>query len=731
MLKALYNEQQPVVRWRYLCKTLMALFARKHIIWSAAFGGLVFFSAVFAKQAAAPTQLEPSKEEIKAARSSVLMLKHLHYEHKKLNDALSSLVFTRYLKDLDGSRSYFLASDVKEFEAYRLLLDDDLTKGELGHAFLIYSRFQQRGTERLNYVLRELSQGIENLDFSKNLSLETKREEAPWAKSTEELDDLWHRRLMSTVLSLRLSGKDNAAITKMLTKRYQTQLNNMNRNKADDVFQIFMNSFAETYDPHTEYFSPRTSENFNINMSLSLEGIGAVLQGEDEYTKIVRLVPAGPAEKSKQLKPGDRIVAVAQANEDFVDVIGWRIDEVVDLIRGPKDSVVRLQVLPASAVDEHQTKIVTITRKTIKLEEQAAKKRVIELTRNNKPYKIGVISLPTFYADFAAMQAGDPFYRSTTRDISRLINELKTEKVDGMVLDLRNNGGGSLSEANSLVGLFIETGPTVQVKNANGEVELLGDSDSSVAYSGPLIVMVNRLSASAAEIFAGAIQDYGRGLIVGSTSFGKGTVQALRDLNHGQLKLTEAKFYRISGASTQHKGVEADITFPNVFQGADIGESALENALPWDTIDSARYLPYNGFSHQLPALRIKSQERQIHDPDFRYLNEQIALAETLKKDTAISLNETKRRQEQDELDAKRLAIENERRTAKGQALLKTWREAEAANDEENSSVPEEFAEPSKKEKPEDEAFVTEAAQILLDTILPDAKIAKKELLSSH
>ncbi|MEN9430641.1 MAG: hypothetical protein RJA86_1500 [Pseudomonadota bacterium] len=709
----------------------MALFARKHIIWSAAFGGLVFFSAVFAKQAAAPTQLEPSKEEIKAARSSVLMLKHLHYEHKKLNDALSSLVFTRYLKDLDGSRSYFLASDVKEFEAYRLLLDDDLTKGELGHAFLIYSRFQQRGTERLNYVLRELSQGIENLDFSKNLSLETKREEAPWAKSTEELDDLWHRRLMSTVLSLRLSGKDNAAITKMLTKRYQTQLNNMNRNKADDVFQIFMNSFAETYDPHTEYFSPRTSENFNINMSLSLEGIGAVLQGEDEYTKIVRLVPAGPAEKSKQLKPGDRIVAVAQANEDFVDVIGWRIDEVVDLIRGPKDSVVRLQVLPASAVDEHQTKIVTITRKTIKLEEQAAKKRVIELTRNNKPYKIGVISLPTFYADFAAMQAGDPFYRSTTRDVSRLINELKTEKVDGMVLDLRNNGGGSLSEANSLVGLFIETGPTVQVKNANGEVELLGDSDSSVAYSGPLIVMVNRLSASAAEIFAGAIQDYGRGLIVGSTSFGKGTVQALRDLNHGQLKLTEAKFYRISGASTQHKGVEADITFPNVFQGADIGESALENALPWDTIDSARYLPYNGFSHQLPALRIKSQERQIHDPDFRYLNEQIALAETLKKDTAISLNETKRRQEQDELDAKRLAIENERRTAKGQALLKTWREAEAANDEENSSVPEEFAEPSKKEKPEDEAFVTEAAQILLDTILPDAKIAKKELLSSH
>ena len=701
----------------------MAVISRKHVIWSAAFGGLVFFSAVFATQAAAPTQLEPSKEAIKAARSSVLMLKHLHYEHKKLNDDLSNQIFTRYLKDLDSSRSYFLASDIKEFEVYRYLLDDDLSKGDLGHAFLIYSRFQQRGTERLTYVLRELAKGIEHLDFTKNSSLETKREDAPWAKSSDELDDLWHKRLMSTVLSLKLSGKDNAAISKMLTKRYQTQLNNMSRNKADDVFQLFMNSFAETYDPHTEYFSPRTSENFNINMSLSLEGIGAVLQSEDEYTKIVRLVPAGPAEKSGQLKPNDRVVAVAQGNSDFVDVIGWRIDEVVDLIRGPKDSVVRLQVLPASAVDEHQTKVVVITRKTIKLEEQAAQKRVIEITRNNKPYKIGVITLPTFYADFAAMQAGDPNYRSTTRDVAHLIEELKADKVDGLVLDLRNNGGGSLSEANSLTGLFIETGPTVQVKNANGEVELLGDSDASVAYDGPLVVMVNRLSASATEILAGAIQDYGRGLVVGTTSFGKGTVQSLRDLNHGQLKLTEAKFYRISGASTQHKGVEADINFPNIFQGADVGESVLENALPWDTIDSARYLPFNGFSRQLAALRIKSQQRQANDPDFRYLNDQIALAETLKKVTVISLNEAKRRKEQDELDAKRLAIENERRIAKGQTLLKTWREADAANDEEKA-ITEEFAEPNKKPKPEDEAFVTEAAQILLDAALPDVKIAK-------
>ncbi|HNN28738.1 MAG TPA: carboxy terminal-processing peptidase, partial [Agitococcus sp.] len=521
-----------------------------------------------------------------------------------------------------------------------------------------------------------------------------------------------------------LSGKKDEEIFKLLTKRYETQRNNMNRNKADDVFQTFMNAFTETYDPHTEYFSPRTSENFNINMSLSLEGIGAVLQAEDDYTKIVRLVPAGPAEKSKQLKPNDRIVAVAQGDGEFVDVVGWRVDEVVDLIRGPKNSTVRLQVLPANAVDEHQTKIISIVRQTIKLEEQAAQKRVMTITRQDKDYKIGVIKLPTFYADFAAMQAGDPNYRSTTRDVAKLIDELKAEKIDGLVLDLRNNGGGSLSEANSLIGLFIETGPTVQVKNANLEVELLGDSDPAVAYDGPLVVMTNRLSASAAEIVAGAVQDYGRGLVVGSTTFGKGTVQALRELNHGQLKLTEAKFYRISGASTQHKGVEADINFPNIFQGGDIGESSLENALPWDTISPARYLPYSGFSRQLPVLKLKSQQRQASNPDFQYLNAQINLAESLKKETAISLNEAKRKKEQEELDNKRLAIENERRAAKGQELLKTWREAEAANDEEKED---ELADSNKKEKPEDEAFVKEAAEVLLDATLtetPKESVAK-------
>ncbi len=703
----------------------MAAFNRKHILWSAAFGGLVFFSAVFAKQAAAPSPVEPNKDEVKATRSTVMMLKHLHYERKKLDDTFSSQVLDRYLKDLDGSRAYFLASDIQEFEAYRYQFDDDLARGDLTRAFAIYSRYQQRFNQRLDFVLAELKKGADNFDFSKNDSLETKRDNIPWPDSASDLNDLWHKRLKSAVLSLRLSGKKDEEIIKLLTKRYEAQRNNINRNKADDVFQTFMNAFTETYDPHTEYFSPRTSENFNINMSLSLEGIGAVLQAEDEYTKIVRLVPAGPADKSKLLKPGDRIVAVAQGKEEFVDVIGWRIDEVVDLIRGPKDSTVRLQVLPANAVDENQTKVISIVRQTIKLEEQAAQKRIINLTRGDKTYKVGVIKLPTFYADFAAMQAGDPNYRSTTRDVAALIEQLKAENIEGLVLDLRNNGGGSLTEANSLIGLFIETGPTVQVKNANQEVELLGDPDANVAYDGPLVVMTNRLSASAAEIVAGAIQDYGRGLVVGSTTFGKGTVQSLRDLNHGQLKLTEAKFYRISGGSTQNKGVDADINFPNPFEGSDIGESALENAMPWDTIPPARYLPYSGFGRQLPILKIKSQQRQANDPDFQYLNAQIALSESLKKETTISLNEVKRKQEQEALDAKRLAIENTRRAAKGQELLKSWREAEAADEEDKLD---ELADPSKKEKPEEEAFVKEAGEILLDAYLTETP---KEVVAKH
>lgn len=695
---------------------MSGLFSRKRVLATVAASSLVVFSAVFAKQATAPTtysDLSPTKVQSKTASTVVDLLDDLHYEHRTLNAALSSQVFDRYLKDIDGQHSYFLASDVQGFEVYRKTFDNALKKGDLKNAFIIYNRYQQRVAERLTFVIAELDKGVDKMDFSKDESLEVDREKAPWLATRAELDDLWRKRVKAAALSLRLAGKSDADIQKTLTKRYKSQLNNLYRTKGDDAFQVFMNSFTESYDPHTEYFSPRTEENFNINMSLSLEGIGAVLQNEDEFTKVVRLVPAGPADKAGQLKTGDRIVAVAQADQDFVDVVGWRIDEVVDLIRGPKGTTVRLQVIPAGAVDETQTKTLSIVRNTVKLEDQAAQKKILTLKKGEETLRIGVIKLPAFYADFQGMQAGDPNYRSTTRDVKKLITELKAEKINGLILDLRNNGGGSLSEANSLVGLFIGTGPTVQVKNANGKVEVLGDPDPSVTYAGPMAVMVNRLSASAAEIFAGAIQDYGRGLIIGSTTFGKGTVQSLRDLEYGQLKLTEAKFYRISGASTQHRGVAADVNFPNIFDETDIGESALPNAMPWDTIPSARYFPYQDFSKRLPDLRKASEARQATDPDFRYLNESIALARELKKQKSISLNEAKRKQEKLELDEKRLAMENRRRTAKGQTLLKNWREAEDKAEAEADEAPD-----PNKEKPEDEAYAMEAARVLIDSLSP-------------
>ena len=694
---------------------MSGLFSRKRLLATVAASSLVVFSAVFAKQATAPTSysdLAPSKVQAKAARGVVELLDDLHYEHRSIDGALSSQVFDRYLKDLDGQRTYFLASDVQSFEQHRKTFDAALKKGDLKAAFQIYNRYQQRVAERLSFALAEIDKGIDKQDFSKDESLELDREKSPWLSTRSELDNLWRQRIKAAALSLRLSGKSDADIQKMLSKRYKSQLNNLYRTRPDDAFQVFMNSFTESYDPHTEYFSPRTEENFNINMSLSLEGIGAVLQSEDEFTKVVRLVPAGPADKAGQLKTGDRIVAVAQADQEFVDVVGWRIDEVVDRIRGAKGTTVRLQIIPVGTVDETQTKTISIVRNTVKLEDQAAQKRIITVKRGDESLRIGVIKLPAFYADFQAMQAGDPNYRSTTRDVKKLITELKAEKINGLVLDLRNNGGGSLSEANSLVGLFIGTGPTVQVKNAGNKIEVLGDPDPSVSYAGPMVVMVNRLSASAAEIFAGAIQDYGRGLVIGSTTFGKGTVQSLRDLEYGQLKLTEAKFYRISGASTQDRGVEADVNFPNIYDETDIGESALPNAMPWDTIPSARYFPYQDFSKRLPALRKSSEERQASDPDFRYLNDTIALARELKKQKTISLNEATRKQEKQELDEKRLAIENHRRAAKGQALLKTWREAE---DKADAEVDEAAADPGKT-KPEDEAFAMEAGRVLMDSV---------------
>lgn len=685
------------------------------------------------KPGTAFTPLEPTKEQSMTTQQVLNNLVRGHYESKKIDNELSSNVFDLLLKDIDSTRSYLLASDIKEFEKYRYELDDALKRGDMRPAFFIYNRFQQRVNERLAFLLNELENHAADYKYDIDERLELDRENAAWAKKTAELDDLWRKRLKNSILNLRNAKKESTDSIELLTKRYQNQLNRLHQTSSEDAYQTFMNAVTRSFDPHTQYLSPRSTENFNINMSLSLQGIGAVLQSEDEFTKVVSLVPAGPASKAGNLAPADIILGVGQGDENIVDVVGWRLDEVVELIRGPKGSTVRLEIQPVNGVDG-EIKIISIVRDEVKLEEQAAQKSILEIERNGKTQKIGVIDIPTFYIDFQGRMENKPDYTSTTRDVAKLVAELKEEGIDGLVIDLRNNGGGSLEEAINLTGLFIPMGPVVQVRSTNGRVEVLPDLNPSVLYDGPLSVMVNRLSASASEIFAGAIQDYGRGIIIGSQTFGKGTVQSLRPLRSGQLKITQAKFYRISGDSTQHKGVLPDIQFPSIFDNEKIGESALDDSMPWDSIRPAQYQYSTLINQELPTLK-KLHEKRIKDnPDFLYLNKQKELIEELRLQTQISLNEKIRKAERELNDNKRLNIENERRKAKGMPLISSLdeldeeEEASQKADEEETKDKKKGKKDSKKDKKErdeksakernkkaeDDALLVESAHILLD-----------------
>lgn len=657
--------------------------------------------------AARPSVLIPEREQVRAAVNIVRQLQS-HYRQQPVDANLASALHDEYLRLLDEQHFYFLASDVQLFEQQRTRLERALKSGDLSPAFDIFNVYQRRVVERLQYLIRMLDKGgIGQFDFGKDESIEPDRKTLPWPATAAAMDDLWRRRLKAAILELRLSGKPDKEIVTLLSKRYRNQLNRTLQTRPEDAFSVYANALAGLYDPHTEYLSPQTSENFNINMSLQLQGIGAVLQAEEEYTKVVKLVPGGPADKSGLLKPADRIVGVGQGNEPVVDVVGWRLDEVVDLVRGPKGSQVRLEIIPATAGDNAATRIIGITRDEVQLEEQAAQKKVLEYGDGDHKTRIGVITLPTFYIDFDAYHRGDPDYRSTTRDVLKLLLELRQEKIDGLILDLRDNGGGSLHEVNSLVGLFIRTGPVVQVRWANGQVEPDGDTDDAVYYDGPLAVMVNRLSASASEIFAAAIQDYGRGLVIGEQTFGKGTVQTLRPLNQGQLKVTQAKFYRISGDSTQLQGVMPDIVFPSLVDYSEIGESALPNAMPWDTIRPARFLRLGDFGQDLAALRTNSQQRTETDPDFRYIREQLALLEEARQRKIVSLREATRRTERDDLRARSLEIENRRRVARGEKPFADYAALEAFNEERAAAT-------EKMENPVDEAMLREAGQVLAD-----------------
>lgn len=659
--------------------------------------------------------LLPDREQVIASLNVVELLKRHHYNKPPLNDARSVKIFDSYIEMLDPSRSYFTAADLEEFAPWRTQFDDFLRNGELEPGFTLYKRHLQRLQSRLEYALSLIEKGSENIDFTADEQLLIDRKSAPWAKDEAELDDLWRKRVKDEVLRLKIAGKEPKAIDELLGKRYRNQLSRLEQTRGEDVFQTYINAFAQSYDPHTQYLSPDSAENFDINMSLSLEGIGAVLQSDNEHVKIVRLVPAGPAEKSKQVAPADKIIGVAQADGDMVDVIGWRLDEVVKLIRGPKGSVVRLEIIPASnAPNDQSSKVVAITREAVKLEEQAAKKSILHLEHAGHDYKLGVIEIPAFYLDFKALRAGDKEYKSTTRDVRKLLTELQEEKVDGVVIDLRNNGGGSLQEATELTSLFIEQGPTVLVRNSDGRVDVLADETPGAFYKGPLAVLVNRLSASASEIFAGAMQDYHRALILGGQTFGKGTVQSIQPLNHGELKLTLAKFYRVSGQSTQHQGVLPDIAYPANVDIQEIGESALPEALPWDSIRPAISAPQNPFAPFLTELQARHESRTRDNPDFVFTRERLALAQELMQETTVSLNEQRRRSQQDAIEKRQLSLENALRVAKGEEPLDALKK-----EDEELLVHEE----EEKGKPEDDAYLSESGHILLDYLKLNSRLA--------
>jgi carboxyl-terminal processing protease len=640
---------------------------------------LLIFASLQALGSTERTVLEPNLKPVGRHEQIGMMVTEFveqsHYLHAAVDDELSSKILDRYIESLDNNRMYFLASDIEAFEKYRYQLDDMVRAEPLDPVFEMFEVYRTRVRERLNFAIQQLD--IEP-DYSIDEEYVFDRKEHPWATDTAELDELWRKRVKNDALNLALADKNWEESNEVLRKRYARFLTRMDQLKSDDVFESFMNAFAHTLDPHSSYLSPRSSEEYRIQMSLSYFGIGASLQiGEDNaMVAVINIIPGGPAAMDGRLQPADRITAVGQGEDgEMEDVIGWRLDDVVDLIRGEAGTVVRLQVLPDGALPGAPQKILDLTRNQVKLEEQAAKSKIIQVPRDGREWSIGVIDVPSFYRDYRALSRGDKDYKSTTKDVKRLISELEDQGIDGLIIDLRDNGGGHLTEATALSGLFIDNGPVVQLRHENGRINRLDDPDPvpRVAYSGPLTVLVNRYSASASEIFAAAIQDYQRGVIVGQQTFGKGTVQNLYALDQyvrvpegeslGQLTLTMGKYYRITGESTQHRGVSPDIVLPSHIDKTQVGESARKTALPWDTIRTTQFEPSAPLESTISSLTASHISRTQHDPDYQYLVEGIKDIAEIRAKTKVSLNLELRRTEREELIAKRLERENERRQA--------------------------------------------------------------------
>jgi carboxyl-terminal processing protease len=572
--------------------------------------------------------------------------------------------FYWYVKSLDNNKTYFTTSDLEAFEKYRYRLDDLVRAENVEVAYLVYNTFRRRFDERMNYIMTQLIN--QQFDYNVEEYYETNRDKEAWCKDQAELNEVWRKIIKNQALSLKLAGKTQPEIEKMLKERYERFNKSIKQFNSEDVFSMYMNAITESYDPHTNYFSPKAADLFKQQMTLSLEGIGARLQTENDYTRVAEVIPGGPAQKSDLIHVNDRIIGVGQGTSgEVVDVIGWRIDEVVKLIKGPKGTTVRLQLLPAETGVNGPSKIITLTRDKIKLEDQRAQKSLIHYQKDGKDLKLGVITLPQFYMDFEGYQKGDPNYTSTTRDVQKLIKELQAENINGLVLDLRNNGGGSLTEAIDLTGLFIKNGPIVQVKNSSNKIETLTDDNPSLLYNGPLVVLTNRFSASASEIFAGAIQDYHRGVIVGESSYGKGTVQTVINLNRfindpdnqvGELKITFQKFYRVTGSSTQHKGVTPDIKLPTALSPEQFGESSSPSALPWDEIRGTLYQRTPMINDKVISSLTKAYHDRLKTDAAlqRFVSDTEEVTKSY-KETKVSLNEAIRKKEMEEAEKKKAA----------------------------------------------------------------------------
>ncbi len=625
--------------------------------------------------------LIPNQTQQKVEQFVTQFLNNYHYKRFTVDDSLSSKVWDKFLSDVDGSRAYFTQKEVDSFEKYRYTIDEALLTGDLKAPFEVFNLYRRKYKKRYDFIKDMLDKP---LDYNSDETYEVSRAKASWAKNEAELDDIWRKIILSQALGMKLSGSKDSAIVSTLKKRYDMYETRVSKWRPDDVFQTYMNSFTETIDPHTSYMVPSTAAQFNIDMSQSVEGIGASLRNEGDYVIIAEVIPGGPLFKSGMASKNDIILAVAQGDDgEFQDIIGWLTDDAVKLIRGKKGTIVRLKLLPGDAPSGSEPKLLRLERQKVKLEEAVATSRVIDLKHDKKDYKIGVIDIPMFYRDFEDARKGGDF-QSTTKDVKRFLGEFKTKGVDGVVIDLRNNGGGSLTEAITLTGLFITDGPVVQRRTGRGRVDVENDTDKSVEYGGPLVILQNRFSASASEIFAGAIQDYKRGLVVGEQSFGKGTVQQLVDLDqfllsprtasrgdagrtsgvgfeekerYGQLKLTTEKFYRITGNSTQRKGVVPDIVLPSPFSPEEMSEGSQPTALPYDEVEKTNYSKTGDITDKLVAkLKSKYEVRLKADEDLKELVADLDDYKVMKDKNVYSLNYEIRKKEKEEAEQKRKSL---------------------------------------------------------------------------